>query len=163
MRISEWRAFKVRALKLRKRLLGVGKPGVGKSRAWMRRPFTQEAGYDYIPICAPLQSPVKIGGYPRPPLKPTAAMQPIVCLTASRGRCEPIEPTLLVFDDLGMAGGETLKAIVDLVQFGRIDNRTMPSHVIVHANTNDVRGTVLTCRGLIEAPEDSGGTLHSQY
>ena len=146
MRISEYGALLERALPKRRRILAVGKPGVGKT--FTHRQVCARLGWDYIPVCAPLQSPVKIGGYPRPPaVEGGDASHALFDGIALAFRAT--KPTYLVFDDLGMAGGETLKAIVDLVQFGRIDNRTLPDCVVVGGATNDV-GHGADVQGLIE-------------
>lgn len=146
MRIGDFGALLERALPKGKRILDVGAPGIGKS--FTRRQACQRLGWDYIPICAPLQSPVKIGGYPRPPqLEGGDATHALFDGIARAFRAD--KPTHLHIDDLGMANGETLKAIVDLVQFGRIDNRTLPECVVVGASSNDV-GHGADVQGLIE-------------
>jgi len=146
MKISEYEALLERNLPRRRRILGVGKPGVGKS--FTHRRVCARLGWDYIPICAPLQSPVKIGGYPRPPAE--VGGDATHCLfDGIAAAMRATKPTYLVFDDLGMAGGETLKAIVDLIQFGRIDSRTLPDCVTIGGATNDV-GHGADVQGLIE-------------
>jgi hypothetical protein len=146
MRISEYSALLEKALPKGRRILAVGKPGVGKS--FTHRQVCARLGWDYIPLCSPLQSPVKIGGYPRPPADEGGdATHCLFDGIAKAFRAE--RPTYLVFDDLGMAGGETLKAIVDLIQFGRIDNRTLPECVTIGGATNDV-GHGADVQGLIE-------------
>lgn len=146
MRIGEFAEFFRKALAKRKRVLDVGPPGIGKT--FTRRQVCAELGWDYIGICAPLQSPVKIGGYPRPPVEEGGdASHALFDGIARAFRAQG--PTHLHIDDLGMANGETLKAIVDLVQFGRIDNRLMPECVVVGASSNDV-GHGADVQGLIE-------------
>lgn len=146
MRISEYGTLLERSLPKRRRILGVGKPGVGKS--FVGSQVCQRLGMDYIPVCSPLQSPVKIGGYPRPPAEEGG--DATHCLFDGIARAfRATRPTYLVFTDLGMAGGETLKAIIDLVQFGRIDGRTLPGCVVVGAESNDV-GHGADVQGLIE-------------
>lgn len=146
MRIGEFGALLDRALPKGKKILDKGKPGVGKTFA--RRQACQRLGMEYIGICAPLQSPVKIGGYPRPPVEEGG--DATHCLFDGIARAfKATRPTHLHFDDLGMAGGETLKAIVDLFQFGRIDNRTMPECVVIGASTNDI-GHGADVQGIIE-------------
>lgn len=135
-----------KALPKRKRVLAVGKVGVGKTDSF--NTVCNELNWDFIPICAPLQSPVKIGGYPRPPATPDGDASHALFDGIARAM-RATKPTLLLFDDLGMAGGETLKAIVDLVQFGRIDSRTLPDCVTVAGATNDV-GHGADVQGLIE-------------
>lgn len=146
MKISQYGALLERCLPHKRRVLAVGKVGVGKT--FTHRQVCGRLGWDYIPICAPLQSPVKIGGYPRPPaVEGGDATHSLFDGIALAFRAT--KPTYLVFDDLGMANGETLKAIVDLVQFGRIDNRTLPECVVVGGATNDV-GHGADVQGLIE-------------
>lgn len=146
MKIQEFGDLLEKALPRKKRVLAVGKPGVGKS--FMHAQACRRLGFDYIPICSPLQSPVKIGGYPRPPVEAEGEATHALFDGIARA-FKATKPTYLVFDDLGMAGGETLKAIVDLVQFGRIDNRTLPDCVVVGGATNDV-GHGADVQGLIE-------------
>lgn len=146
MRVSEYKELLLKALPKKRRVLGVGKPGVGKS--FTHAQVCRELGWDYIPLCSPLQSPVKIGGYPRPPaVEGGDATHALFDGIAKAFRAT--SPTYLVFDDLGMAGGETLKAIIDLVQFGRIDGRILPDCVVVGGATNDV-GHGADVQGLIE-------------
>lgn len=146
MRIGEFGEFFRRALVKRKRVLDVGPPGIGKT--FTRRAACKELGWDYIGICAPLQSPVKIGGYPRPPIIEGGDASHALFDGIARA-FRATGPTHLHIDDLGMANGETLKAIVDLVQFGRIDNRLLPDCVTVGASSNDV-GHGADVQGLIE-------------
>ena len=146
MRISEYRAHLVRSLVKRKRTLAVGKPGVGKTQA--AKAACNELGWDFIGLCCPLLSPVKIGGYPRPPGESggdaTHCLFDGIALAFRATR-----PTLLFWDDLGMAGGETLKSLVEMVQFGKIDNRFLPDCVVQCGATNDV-GHGADVQGLIE-------------
>jgi hypothetical protein len=146
MRIGPFGDFLEKALQKGKRVLDVGAPGIGKS--FTRKQVCQRLRWDYIPICAPLQSPVKIGGYPRPPSTEGGDASHALFDGIARA-FRATGPTHLHIDDLGMAGGETLKAIVDLVQFGRIDNRTLPECVVVGASSNDV-GHGADVQGLIE-------------
>lgn len=146
MKISEYRSLLVRSLPKRRRLLGVGKPGVGKTFA--NAQACREIDWKLITICSPLQSPVKIGGYPRPPAEEGGDATHALFDGVARA-FRATEPTLLLFDDLGMASGETLKAIVDLIQFGRIDGKTLPDCVTVGGCTNDV-GHGADVQGLIE-------------
>lgn len=146
MRISEYAALLERALPKRRRVLAVGKPGVGKS--FTHRQVCSRLGWDYIPLCSPLQSPVKIGGYPQPP-KDIGGDATHCLFDGIAAAFRATRPTYLVFDDLGMAGGETLKAIVDLVQFGRVDGRVLPDCVTIGGATNDV-GHGADVQGLIE-------------
>lgn len=146
MKISEFSEILERAIPLKRRVLAVGKPGIGKT--FVHRQVCGRLGWDYIGLCSPLQSPVKVGGYPRPPAEPGGdASHALFDGIAQAFRAT--KPTYLVFDDLGMANGETLKAIVDLVQFGRIDNRTLPDCVVIGGATNDI-GHGADVQGLIE-------------
>lgn len=155
MKISEFQLLLEKALPKGRRVLGVGKPGVGKSFA--HRQVCGRLGWDYIPICAPLQSPVKVGGYPRPPAEEGGdATHALFDGIAAAFRAT--RPTYLVFDDLGIAGGETLKCLLDLVQFGRIDSRTLPECVLIGAATNDV-GHGADVQGLIEPLKNRWHTI----
>lgn len=146
MKINEFQALLEKALPQKRRILAKGKPGIGKT--YSHRQACARLGWDYIPICAPLQSPVKIGGYPRPPATEGGdATHALFDGIAAAFRAT--KPTYLVIDDLGMANGETLKAIIDLVQFGRIDSRTLPECVVIGGATNDV-GHGADVQGLIE-------------
>ena len=62
MIISEYHAFMRKAIQLKRKVLALGKPGVGKT--YVARSAAQIEEFDFIGICCPLQSPVKIGGYP---------------------------------------------------------------------------------------------------
>lgn len=146
MRVQQFKQLIKTALPKGRRVLGVGKPGTGKSYAVADA--ASEMGWDLISLCAPLQSPVKVGGYPRPPS--VEGGDASHCLFDGIARAfRATKPTVLLWDDLGMAGGETLKAIVELVQFGRIDSRTIPACVVQCALTNDV-GHGADVQGLIE-------------
>ncbi len=146
MRIGEAVDFYVRALPKGKIVLDTGKPGVGKTYA--RREACRILQWEYIGICAPLQSPVKIGGYPRAPMVEGGDATHALFDGIARA-FRATGPTHLHIDDLGMANGETLKSIVDLIQWGRIDNRTLPESVVVGASSNDI-GHGADVQGLIE-------------
>lgn len=146
MRIAEYEQLLEKALPKNKRVLAVGKPGVGKTES--ARKAATRLGWDFIGICCPLQSPVKIGGYPRPPLEEGG--DATHCLFDGVAKAfRATAPTLLYWDDLGMAGGETLKALVEMVQFGKIDGRYLPDCVVQGGATNDV-GHGADVQGLIE-------------
>lgn len=146
MKIGQFERFFERAIQAKRRLLVVGPPGVGKS--FSKFAVCQRLGWDYIGLCTPLQSPVKVGGYPRAAATPDGdATHQLFNGIAQAFRAT--KPTLLDWDDLGMGNGETLKAILDLVQFGRIDNRTLPDCVLLSASSNDV-GHGADVQGLIE-------------
>lgn len=146
MKISKYGELLEKALPAKRRILAVSAPGIGKT--FSQRQACLRLGWEYIPICAPLQSPVKIGGYPRPPQEEGGDATHALFDGIARAFRATV-PTCLAIDDLGMAGGETLKAIVDLVQFGRIDNRTLPDCVTITAASNDV-GHGADVQGLIE-------------
>jgi hypothetical protein len=146
MRISEARNLCVKALQARKQILWVGKPGVGKT--YMHRQACAELGWDLITICSPLQSPVKVGGYPQAPKE--VGGDATHCLFNGIAQAfRATRPTCLLWDDLGMAGGETLKSIVDFAQFRRIDDKILPECVSVMFASNDV-GHGADVQGLIE-------------
>lgn len=146
MRINAFGQFYERALVKRKRVCAVGKPGTGKTFEFMR--CAAAAGFDYIGVSSPTLSPVKVHGYPRAP-KDEGGDATHALFDGIARAFRATRPTLLHFRDLGMAGGETLKAILDLVQFGTIDNRTMPEFVVFGADSNDV-GHGADVQGLIE-------------
>jgi len=133
MKISEFGAFAERALKLRRRICAVGAPGVGKTFGFMQA--AKAAGMDYIGLCSPLEDPSTIRGYPSRGANGEATH----CLFDGIARAMRADkPTLLLFDDLGMASESTMRAIVRLFQFGEIDSRQLPDHVVLAAATNDV-------------------------
>jgi hypothetical protein len=105
-------------------------------------------GWDYIPLSAPLQSPVKVGGYPVAP-KEAGGDATHALFDGIARAMRATRPTLLDWDDLGMGNGETLKAILDLVQFGRVDNRVLPDWVVLGASSNDV-GHGADVQGMLE-------------
>jgi hypothetical protein len=147
MRIRAFRSLLIKALPARRKILVVSQPGLGKSFVW-EDVVSNVLGWDYISLCSPLQTPVKVSGYPRPPEDPDG--DATHCLFDGIARAfRATRPTVLHWDDLGMANGETLKAIVDLIQFGKIDGRTLPEHVLVGASSNDV-GHGADVVGLIE-------------
>lgn len=133
MRINEYRALLERALPKKRRLLGVGPPGVGKTFAAMEA--CRALAWDFIGLCSPLEDPSTIRGYPSRGANGEATH----CLFDGVARAfKATKPTLLFFDDLGMASESTMRAIIRLVQFGEIDNRTLPDCVVIGAATNDV-------------------------
>jgi hypothetical protein len=139
-----------KALPKRRRVLAVGKPGVGKSFSF--ETACRRLDWDFIVLSAPLQSPVKVGGYPRPPQ--VEGGEATHCLFDGIARAfRATKPTLLLWDDLAMAGGETLKAILDLIQFGRIDGKLLPDFVVQAGATNgvghgaDVQGLISPLKG----------------
>lgn len=146
MRITEYQSLLEKGLPKKRRILAVGKPGVGKTAS--ARAVAERLGWNFIGICCPLQSPVKIGGYPRPPA--VEGGDASHCLFDGIAKAFRAElPTLLFWDDLGMAGGETLKALVEMIQFGKIDGRYLPDCVVQCGATNDV-GHGADVQGLIE-------------
>ena len=132
MKISEFGALLEKALPKHRRILAVGKPGIGKTIEIMAT--CRRLGWDYIGLSCPTLSPVKVCGYP---------------FDGIAQAFRATKPTALVWDDLGMAGGETLKAIVQMVQFGQIDQRVLPDCVVQVGATNDV-GHGADVQGLIE-------------
>lgn len=146
MRISEYSALLEKAWKHGRKVLAKGAPGVGKTVG--ARTQAQRMGYDFIGLCCPLLSPVKVGGYPRPPSEPNG--EATHCLFDGIAKAfKAKSPTVLFWDDLGMASGETLKAVVEMVQFGQIDGRKLPDCVVQAGATNDV-GHGADVQGLIE-------------
>ena len=146
MRISEYKSLLKRALPRGRRILAVGPPGLGKT--FCKVEVCRELGWDYIPLSAPLQSPVKVGGYPKASPNPDGdATHQLFNGIAKAFRAT--KPTVLDWDDLGMGNGETLKAILDLIQFGRIDDKQLPECVVLSGSSNDV-GHGADVQGLIE-------------
>lgn len=146
MKIGEMGPFLDRALVKHKQVLIKGKAGTGKTFSFQQS--AARVGFDIITLCTPLQSPVKVGGYPRPPV--TEDGDATHCLFDGIARAfRATKPTVLVWEDLGMGGGETLKSILEFVQFGRIDGKVLPDFVVQGATTNDV-GHGADVQGLIE-------------
>lgn len=146
MKISDYKGLLLKSLPAGRKTLAVGPPGVGKSHILVEA--AEQIGFDVINLCCPLLSPVKVGGYPRPPETPGGdATHCLFDGIASAFRAT--KPTVLHWDDLGMAGGETLKAIVQLVQFGQIDGRRLPDCVVQCASSNDI-GHGADVQGMIE-------------
>lgn len=133
MRISEYRGLLEKALPKKKRVLSVGKPGVGKTFAAMEA--ANSVGMQFIGLCSALEDPSSIRGYPSRGENGEATH----CLFDGVAKAfKATQATLLFFDDLGMASESTMRAIVRLVQFGEIDNRKLPDCVVIGAATNDI-------------------------
>lgn len=143
MRISEYVSFVEACLKHKRRGLAVGPPGVGKTYAAMEA--ARRSGFDFIGLCAPLEDPSTIRGYPA-----RENGEATHCLFDGIAKAMRAEsPTLLYFDDLGMASESTAKSMVRFMQFGEIDRRKLPDCVVIGAATNDV-GQGSGVYGLIE-------------
>lgn len=133
MRVSEYRELVCKAVIHKMRIMAVGKPGVGKTFAAMDG--AADAGAEFIGLCSALEDPSTIRGYPSRGNDGTATH----CLFDGIAKAfRATKPTLLFFDDLGMASESTMRAIVRLVQFGEVDNRKLPDCVVIGAATNDV-------------------------
>lgn len=133
MRVTEYRTLLEKAFVDAMRVLGVGKPGVGKTFAAMEA--ARATGHRFIGICSALEDPSSIRGYPSRGDDGTATH----CLFDGIAKAfAATTPTVLFFDDLGMASESTMRAIVRLVQFGEVDNRKLPDCVVIGAATNDV-------------------------
>lgn len=133
MKPNEYREFCKKAFLKRKRFCALGPPGVGKTMA--KIDACNEIGYDYIGLCAPLEDPSTIRGYPSRGADGRATH----CLFDGIARAfDATGPTVLDFDDLGMSSESTMRSIVRLFQFGEIDNRRLPDDVVLSASTNDV-------------------------
>lgn len=144
MRIGEFTKICELAFRKRKRLLVVGPPGVGKTFGKMQAAIA--AGFHYIGLCAPLEDPSTIRGYPFRGDKGKACH---LLFDAVAAAFDATEPTVLDFDDLGMASEATMRSIIRLFQFGEIDGRQLPSCVVLSASTNDV-GHSAGVYGMIE-------------
>jgi hypothetical protein len=122
-----------KALPKGRKVLSVGPPGVGKTE--QAGTSARRCGMEFIGLCSALEDPSSIRGYPSRGANGEATH----CLFDGIAKAFKAEkPTLLFFDDLGMASESTMRAIVRLVQFGEIDNRKLPDHVVIGAATNDV-------------------------
>lgn len=134
MRISEYIAFGEKALKARKRVLAIGAPGVGKTQGFYEA--CRRLDMDMIALCSPLLQPTTVQGYPYRPADGSDAGH---CLFDGIARAfRATRPTCLFFDDLPMASESVMKAILQLVYEGRIDDRKLPEHVVICAAGNDV-------------------------
>jgi hypothetical protein len=146
MKMREYERLLERALPVGAKILVVGPPGVGKTVG--KRNVCARLGYRYIGLSGPLLSPVKVWGYPmKPEVAGGDATHALFDGMAEAFRASG--PTLLDFDDIGMATGEVMKCILDLVQFGRIDSRQLPSCVVISASSNDV-GHGADVQGMVE-------------
>jgi len=133
MKVTEYRDLLVKALPHGLRVLGVGASGVGKTFGAMEAAAILKM--DFIGMCSALEDPSTIRGYPFRGDNGEASH----CLFDGIARAfKATKPTLLFFDDLGMASESTMRSIVRLVQFGEIDNRRLPECVVLGAATNDV-------------------------
>lgn len=133
MRIVEYRTLCQRAFKTRRRVLGIGKPGVGKTEA--AHTAARMEGMEFIGLCSALEDPSSIRGYPSRGENGRATH----CLFDGIAKAfDAKDPTVLFFDDLGMSSESTMRAIMRLVQFGEIDGRKMPDCVVIGAASNDV-------------------------
>jgi ATPase family associated with various cellular activities (AAA) len=146
MRISEFERVFEKSLGARKKILVVGPPGVGKTT--LKRAVCRRAGWDYLGVCTPLLNPVKVGGYPVAPKEDGGDARHALFGTIGRA-FRASRPTFLDFDDLAMGNGETLKSIVDLIQFGSVDERVLPECVAVGASSNGM-GHGADFQGMIE-------------
>lgn len=135
MRIAETREFLGKAFKARKRVLQVGKPGVGKTH------ITAEAARDFgaelIVSCLPLDDPSTIRGYPFRPVTAGANAEHCLFDTVARAFNAKV-PTIWFLDDIGQASESVLKAIMRIVQFGELDGKKLPEYVTICGATNDV-------------------------
>lgn len=147
MTIDAFERLFEKALKHSMQILAVGPPGVGKT--FVKMAVCKRLGYEYIGLSTPLQSPVKVGGYPQAPK--VEGGDATHCLFNGIARAfRATKPTVLDWDDLGMGNGETLKAILDLIQFKRVDDKQLPDCVSIQGSSNDI-GHGCEVQGLIEA------------
>src|SRR5437667_2524645 len=110
MRVTEYGNLLERAWQHGHKVLAKGPPGVGKT--FEARAVARRTGRDFIGLCCPLLSPVKVGGYPRPPSEPDG--EATHCLFDGIARAfKATRPTVLFWDDFSGAGGETLKSILE--------------------------------------------------
>lgn len=122
----------VRHLPSKRRFCLVGKPGVGKTYVYLQA--AQTLGWKTIVISAPLEDPSTIRGYPRA-VGDTATH----CLFDGMAKAfAATDPTLVVFDDLGMAREATATSIIRFWQTGEIDGKQLPDCVSIGCATNDI-------------------------
>ncbi len=133
MKMTEFESFIEKAFKRRKTVMVVGPPGVGKT--FIKMQVARRLGMAYIGLCSALEDPSTIRGYPSRGADGRASH----CLFDGIARAfDAKDPTVLDFDDLGMASESTMRAIMRLFQFGEIDNRKLPDCVVLSASTNDI-------------------------
>jgi hypothetical protein len=133
MKISEYRSLCETAFKNGRRVMGVGPAGIGKTEGAVEA--ARRLDMDFIGLCSALEDPSSIRGYPSRGENGEATH----CLFDGIARAfKATKPTVLFFDDLGMASESTMRAIMRLVQFGEIDNRKLPDCVVIGAASNDV-------------------------
>lgn len=144
MKPSEFRTFAAKALPRKRRLLTVGKPGVGKTQLWME--VCEMIDWDFIGISMPLEDPSTIRGYPS---RGTDGRAHHCLFDGIAKAMDAKRPTFLLADDLGMSSESTAKAFLRFAQFGEIDGRRLPEQVVIGAATNDT-GHGAGVFGLIE-------------
>lgn len=139
MKISETVDIIQKSIKMRRRLLLVGKPGIGKTEGFTEaceriKAEKEGAEMDLIVLCSAVEDPSTIRGYP---IRENGGAAHCLFDGIYRAMNATV-PTLLVFDDLGEATEATMKAILRFIQHGEIDGRKLPEHVTIMAATNDV-------------------------
>lgn len=144
MRIKQATEIQKIACQHRRRVLFVGKPGVGKTEAKMEA--MRQIGWDYLAVCAPIEDPSTIRGYPA---KGADGRATHMLFDTIAKAFDATKPTLLDFDEIGGASESTCKSVLRLFQFGEINNRKLPEHVVLGASTNDV-GHGAGVQGMIE-------------
>lgn len=146
MRHSELEELYAQAWPKGRKILVVGPAGMGKTVG--KRNAARRLNYDFISLSGPLLSPVKVGGYPIAPKEAggDASHAPFGGIARA---FRATKPTILDFDDIGMCGGETSKSVIEFVQFGEIDGRRLPDHVVISGSTNDI-GHGADVQGMIE-------------
>ncbi len=132
MKIGAFTDFFEVALKANRRVLAVSKSGIGKTQG--KAQACARAGFDFIDLCSAIEDPSTIRGYPaRENGKATHCM-----FDGIYKAFHAEKPTCLNFGDLGQATEATMKSIMRLVQFGEIDGKRLPDHVVIAGDTNDV-------------------------
>ncbi len=134
LRINDYRNLLEKAFPAGKRILGEGAPGIGKT--FVKIQAAASCGYDYIGLCSALEDPSTIRGYPS--RKAGSSEAEHLLFDGIARAFSATKPTVLDFDDLGMASESTMRAIMRLFQFGEIDGRRLPDGVVLSASTNDV-------------------------
>lgn len=147
MRIGEWKALVGAAYAKNKRLCGVGPAGIGKTQ--VAEEVARDMGWEYASICMPMASPVTLMGYPYRD-GDVAGHTPFGALNKalhSKG------PFVLIYDEIGGASNETVKAMLRQLQFGEVGDKKLPEHVRMICLSNDV-GHGADVMGIIEPAKD---------
>jgi len=133
MKISKLAGVLEQAFKNDVKVLTVGEPGIGKTAAVHQA--ATKLGYDVVDFSSPIEDPTTIRGYP---IKTETGPARHLLFEKLYKLINATRPTVAFFDDLGMAGEATLKAVLQLIQFKYLDGQRLPDYVVITAATNDV-------------------------